>query len=73
MCRLPYGSKSSTDIPVRSNNAGPNTPDLEIAIFPLVIAGFNVQTPQGIYGATVVRPAFLNLERTGSFHRVPLS
>ena len=55
--RLPYGSKSSTDVPVRTNNAGPNTPDLEIVIFPLVIAGFDVQTPPGIYGATLVRRA----------------
>jgi hypothetical protein len=60
MCRLPFGSKSATDVPVRSNNAGPNTPDLEIAIFPLVIAGFDVQTPPGIYGATMVRPAAIN-------------
>ena len=64
MCRLTYSSKSSTDVPVRSNNAGPNTPDLEIAIFPLVIAGFNVQTPQGIYGATLVRQASLSKFRT---------
>ena len=57
MYRLPYGSKSSSDVPVRSNNAGPNTPDLEIVIFALVIAGFKIPIPPGIYGATIVRPA----------------
>ncbi|KAN0142076.1 GMC oxidoreductase [Lactarius tabidus] len=63
--KLPFGSKSATDVPVRSNNAGPNTPDLEIAIFPLVIAGFDVQTPPGIYGATM-GPIVLKPESSGT-------
>jgi len=63
--KLPFGSKSSTDVPVRSNNAGPNTPDLEIVIFPLVIAGFDIQTPPGIYGATL-GPVVLKPESSGT-------
>ena len=55
-CRLPYSSKSSSDVPVRVNKTGNNTPDLEILWFPLVIGGFGVKTPPGIYGATIVRP-----------------
>ncbi|KAF8258550.1 GMC oxidoreductase [Lactarius quietus] len=63
--KLPYGSKSSTDIPVRSNNAGPNTPDLELVIFPLVIAGFDIQISPGIYGATI-GPVVLKPESSGT-------
>ena len=60
LCRLPYSSKSSSDVPVRSNNAGPNTPDLEILWLPLVNTGFGNKTPPGIYGATLVREASLH-------------
>jgi len=63
--KLPYGSKSSNEVPVRSNNAGPNTPDLEIVIFALVIAGFGIQTPPGIYGATI-GPVVLKPESSGT-------
>jgi choline dehydrogenase len=63
--KLPYSSKSSSDVPVRSNNAGPNTPDLEIVIFALVIAGFGIQTPPGIYGATI-GPVVLKPESSGT-------
>ncbi|KAI9451422.1 GMC oxidoreductase [Lactarius psammicola] len=63
--KLPYSSKSSGNVPVRSNNAGPNTPDLEIVIFSLVIAGFGIQTPPGIYGATI-GPVVLKPESSGT-------
>ncbi|KAH9958741.1 GMC oxidoreductase [Russula dissimulans] len=49
---LPYSSKSSTDVPVRTNNAGPITPDLEI-------------TPPGIYGVTI-GPVVLKPESSGT-------
>ena len=61
LCRLPYCSKSSSDVSVRVNNAGKNTPDLEIIWFPLVIGGFAVKTPPGIYGVTLVRPTVVTL------------
>ncbi|KAH9968390.1 GMC oxidoreductase [Russula compacta] len=63
--KLPYDSKSSSGVPVRTNNAGPNTPDLEIAWFPLVIGGFGIKTPPGIYGATV-GPIVLKPESSGT-------
>ena len=56
--RLPYDSKSSSGVPVRVNNAGKNTPDLEIMWFPLILGNFGVKTPPGIYGATAVRMTF---------------
>ncbi|KAI9435467.1 GMC oxidoreductase [Lactarius indigo] len=58
-------SPSSSNVPVRSNKAGPKTPDLEIVIFALVIAGFNTQTPSGIYGATF-GPVVLKPESSGT-------
>jgi choline dehydrogenase len=56
--RLPYDSKSSSGVPVRVNNAGKNTPDLEIMWFPLILGNFGVKTPPGIYGATAVSTTF---------------
>ncbi|KAF8487360.1 GMC oxidoreductase [Russula ochroleuca] len=62
---LPYSSNSSSDVPLRANNAGPNTPDLEIVWFPLVIGGFGIKTPPGIYGATM-GPVVLKPESSGT-------
>ncbi|KAI0290299.1 GMC oxidoreductase [Russula brevipes] len=63
--KLPYSTKSSSDVPVRSNNAGPNTPDLEIVWFPLVIGGFGIKTPPGLHGATL-GPVVLKPESSGT-------
>ncbi|KAH9003786.1 GMC oxidoreductase [Lactarius hatsudake] len=58
-------SKSSSNVPVRSNKAGPKTPDLEIVIFVLVVAGFDIKIPSGIYGATL-GPVVLKPESSGT-------
>ncbi|KAI0295100.1 GMC oxidoreductase [Multifurca ochricompacta] len=63
--KLPYSSKSASGVPVRANKTGPNTPDLEIVWFPLVIGGFGVQTPPGVYGTTV-GPVLLKPESSGT-------
>ncbi|KAH9966190.1 GMC oxidoreductase [Lactifluus volemus] len=63
--KLPYHSNSSTNVPVQTNNAGPNTPDLEIIWFPLVSGGATTQTPPGIYGATVA-PVVLKPQSSGT-------
>ncbi|KAH9017381.1 GMC oxidoreductase [Lactarius pseudohatsudake] len=63
--KLPYSSKSSSNVPVRSNKAGPKTPDLEIVIFVLVVAGFDIKIPSGIYGATL-GPVVLKPESSGT-------
>ncbi|KAI9454085.1 GMC oxidoreductase, partial [Russula earlei] len=62
---LPYSSKSSTDVPVRTNHAGQNTPDLEVIWFPVVNGGFGIKTPPGIYGATL-GPVVLKPESSGT-------
>lgn len=63
--KLPYSSKSSSEVPVRSNNAGLNTPDIEILWFPLVSAGLGIKTPPGIHGTTVA-PVVLKPESSGT-------
>ncbi|KAI0270491.1 GMC oxidoreductase [Gloeopeniophorella convolvens] len=51
--------------PAAANATGPNTPDLEIVWFPLVIGGFDVQIPPGIYGATL-GPVLLKPKSSGT-------
>ncbi|KAI0063347.1 GMC oxidoreductase [Artomyces pyxidatus] len=62
---LPFGSKASDNVPVKTNASGPTSPDIEVVWFPLVIAGFNIPTPANTYGVSI-GPVVLRPESSGT-------
>ncbi|KAI0052433.1 GMC oxidoreductase [Auriscalpium vulgare] len=62
---LPLSSPASANVPIKDTTSGPHSPDLEVVWFPLVVAGFGVDVPAGVYGVTI-GPVLLRPESVGT-------
>jgi hypothetical protein len=60
-CRLPYGTKTEPPIEVQDVSSSPDSPDIEVAWFPLLIRSFDKPTLPGEYGISLVSVYFVRL------------